>query len=143
MSDDGRTPQYIFDRYNDEFHFTVDAAANEDNALCRGFFTKELDGLAQRWQYQTVWCNPPYSNVAPWIAKAAAEQAVNSVTTVMLLRVVTDTRAFHRYIWDEKTNHPRTGVEVRFLSGRIKFLDENGVEGEAPPGGNMVVIFRG
>ena len=43
------TPQDFFDKLNDEFHFTLDAAASPDNAKCTNYFTEEQDGLAQSW----------------------------------------------------------------------------------------------
>ena len=43
------TPQDFFDKLNDEFHFTLDAAASPDNAKCPVYFTEEQDGLAQSW----------------------------------------------------------------------------------------------
>ena len=43
------TPQDFFDKLNDEFHFTLDAAASPDNAKCANYFTEEQDGLAQSW----------------------------------------------------------------------------------------------
>ena len=44
------TPQDFFDKLNDEFHFTLDAAASPDNAKCANYFTEEQDGLAQSWE---------------------------------------------------------------------------------------------
>lgn len=52
------TPQEFFDKLNDEFHFTLDAAATKDNAKCSNYFTPEQDGLSQKWT-GTVFCNPP------------------------------------------------------------------------------------
>ena len=43
------TPQDFFDKLNNEFHFTLDAAASPDNAKCANYFTEEQDGLAQSW----------------------------------------------------------------------------------------------
>lgn len=64
------TPQDLFDRLNDEFHFTIDACASKDNAKCKRYFTKEQDGLKQDWTGEVVWCNPPYGRQLPlWIKK--------------------------------------------------------------------------
>ena len=43
------TPQDFFDKLNDEFNFTLDAAASPDNAKCANYFTEEQDGLVQSW----------------------------------------------------------------------------------------------
>lgn len=39
------TPQDFFDKLNDEFHFTLDAAASPDNAKCANYFTEDKMGL--------------------------------------------------------------------------------------------------
>lgn len=43
------TPQDLFDRLNRIFHFTLDVAANDENHKCEKYFTKEQDGLTQKW----------------------------------------------------------------------------------------------
>lgn len=43
------TPQAFFDQLNAEFHFNLDPCATPENAKCRKFFTKEIDGLRQNW----------------------------------------------------------------------------------------------
>lgn len=84
----------------------------------------------------TVFCNPPYGRkVIEWVKKAAAE-AANGATVVMLIAARTDTIAFHDYIYN------KPNVEIRFLKGRLKFLDENNEAGDSAPFPSMVVIFR-
>lgn len=41
------TPQDLFDKLNNEFHFTLDVCATPENAKCDSFYTKEQDGLSQ------------------------------------------------------------------------------------------------
>ena len=129
-SDNWETPQDFFDALNDEFHFTLDAAASDGNAKCARYFTKVQDGLAQDWT-GVVWCNPPYGReVGRWVAKAA-ESAEKGAVVVMLLPARTDTRWFHQYI--------NGRAEVRFVKGRLKF---GGAKNSAPfP--SMVVVFGG
>lgn len=68
------TPQAFFDELNKEFTFTLDPCATPQNAKCARYFTKEIDGLAQSWRGETVFCNPPYGrDLAKWVAKAHAE----------------------------------------------------------------------
>lgn len=43
------TPQSFFDQLNAEFHFNLDPCATPENAKCKKFFTKEVDGLRQNW----------------------------------------------------------------------------------------------
>lgn len=59
--DDWGTPQDLFDALNKEFGFTLDPCADDSNHKCEKYYTKEQDGLAQSWEGETVFCNPPYS----------------------------------------------------------------------------------
>lgn len=66
------TPQEFFDKLNAEFDFTLDPCATKENAKCAKFFTEEQDGLAQPWENERVFCNPPYGRVLKdWVRKAA------------------------------------------------------------------------
>jgi phage N-6-adenine-methyltransferase len=70
-TDDRGTPTDLF-RWAESLWgpFTVDVAANAKNAKCRRYFDKARNGLAQSWDGERVWCNPPFSDVAPWVEKA-------------------------------------------------------------------------
>lgn len=70
LTDNWPTPAYVFDRLNEEFHFTLDVCADDLNHKCPNYFTKETDGLKQEWT-GTCWMNPPYGRViGDWIKKA-------------------------------------------------------------------------
>lgn len=60
--------------------------------------------------------------------------SVGGGTIVMLIPARTDTSYFHDYIYGK--------AEIRFLRGRLKFEDENGVAMNPAPFPSMVVIFR-
>lgn len=125
------TPQDFFDKLNDEFHFTLDAAASPDNAKCPVYFTEEQDGLAQSWGGHTVWCNPPYCRkTGLWVKKAYEEHQRTGCTVVMLLPSRTDVRWFHDYILGK--------AEIRFIKGRLKF----GGNKNSAPFPSIVVIYR-
>ena len=125
------TPQDFFDKLNDEFHFTLDAAASPDNAKCANYFTEEQDGLAQSWEGHTVWCNPPYCRkTGLWVKKAYEEHQRTGCTIVMLLPSRTDVRWFHDYILGK--------AEIRFIKGRLKF----GGNKNSAPFPSIVVIYR-
>jgi site-specific DNA-methyltransferase (adenine-specific) len=129
-SNEWETPQEFFDRLNQEFNFTLDAAATDENAKCPRYFTFNENGLAQSWQGETVWLNPPYGRaVGEWIAKARAEADKNGATVVCLIPARTDTRYFHEHCFKG---------EVRFVRGRLKF----GGSKNSAPFPSAVVIFR-
>lgn len=130
-TDNWATPQWLFDQLNEEFHFTLDVCADSQNAKCGHYFTREQDGLSQKWEGR-VWCNPPYGRtVGNWVKKAAEFVANGGGLAVMLLPARTDTRWFHTYIYGK--------AEIRFIKGRLRF----GNATENAPFPSMIVIFRG
>ena len=130
-TDNWSTPQDFFDKLNDEFHFTLDVCADENNHKCEHYYTKEIDGLSHPW-IGTIWCNPPYGRkIGEWVRRALFASVAGN-TVVMLLPARTDTKWFHDYIYK------RDNAEIRFIKGRLKF---GGCKNSAPfP--SMVVIFR-
>ena len=68
--DDRATTPEMFGPLDARFQFTIDVAAAAHNAKCERFYSIEDDGLAQSWAGERVWCNPPYSNIRPWVEKA-------------------------------------------------------------------------
>lgn len=126
-TDEWATPQELFDKLDEEFHFDLDVCASKENAKCKRFFTKEQDGLKQKWGGYTVFCNPPYGRkIKDWVKKCAQHEG----TAVMLLPARTDTAWFHDYILGKG--------EIRFIRRRIHF---GGSKYDAPfP--SMIVVYR-
>lgn len=128
---DWETPQDFFDKLNVEFHFTLDPCANEQNAKCKKFYTIEQDGLAQSWQGEIVFCNPPYGReLSKWVEKEYKESRKPNTIVVMLIPARTDTKYFHQYIYKKS--------EIRFIKGRLKF--GNSTNGAPFP--SMVVVMK-
>lgn len=48
-SDEWTTPQDVFDILDKEFHFNLDPCATDKNHKCDKYFTREIDGLSQKW----------------------------------------------------------------------------------------------
>lgn len=125
------TPQFFFDRLEQEFHFDLDACALPENAKCLRYISPEQDGLKSEWHGNTIWCNPPYGRmIGAWVKKAY-QTSLKGKTVVMLLPARTDTKWFHEYIYHNS--------EIRFVKGRLKF----GEAKNAAPFPSMVVIFKG
>ncbi|ELF1031796.1 phage N-6-adenine-methyltransferase [Enterobacter sp. MGH 37] len=135
-----RTPPALFTSLDAEFCFQLDAAAAPHNALCRKFITAEQNTLETPWaDYLSipgyVWLNPPYSDITPFVKKAAAESN-NQIGTVMLVPADTSVGWFKEAI--------QTASEVRFITaGRLAFI--NPVTGKPVSGnnkGSMLIIWR-
>jgi phage N-6-adenine-methyltransferase len=128
-SDVWSTPQDFFANLDAEFHFTLDACAIAANATCDRYFSPEDDGLIQDWGQEVIWCNPPYSQVARWIAKAY-DASKAGATVVCLVYAAVDTRWWQTYV--------QPYAEFRFPPGRLKF----GISPHHAPRASAVVIFR-
>ena len=138
------TPQVFFNALDQRFHFTLDAAASDENHKCARYFTETDNGLIQDWGGETVFCNPPYgsSETGAWTKKCYEESRKPGTTVVLLIPARTDRKSFHDYIYK------KPGVEVEFVRGRLAFelggkpvIDKNGKPMNAPfP--SMLVIFR-
>lgn len=135
-----RTPPALFASLDAEFCFQLDAAAAPHNTLCRKFITAEQNTLETPWTDYInlpgyVWLNPPYSDITPFVMKAAAESA-NQIGTVMLVPADTSVGWFKEAI--------QTASEVRFITaGRLAFI--NPVTGKPVSGnnkGSMLIIWR-
>lgn len=131
-TEEWETPQWLFDKINDIFHFQLDVCASSGNAKCEHFYSKEDNGLLMPWE-ETNWMNPPYGRrIAMWMEKAAMESR-RGKTTVCLVPARTDTRWWHDYI----ENNPN--ATALFIRGRLKF---GGAKNGAPfP--SAIVFFWG
>ncbi len=132
-SEDWETPQEVFDFWNHEYQFDLDAAASHDNAKCALYFTKESDALSRPWVGR-VWLNPPYSHsIGKWIQKAYEEVEREHAETVMcLIPARTDTSWWHDYVM--KADH------IWLIRGRLRF---SGSAVNAPFPSALVVFRRG
>jgi phage N-6-adenine-methyltransferase len=125
-TDKWQTPKGLYDELNKEFKFNFDPCPID---------WKEGDpnGLEIEWGTSTF-CNPPYSKVAKWIEKAHSEYEKGK-HVVMLINAITDTVAFHKYIY---------GIaELRFIKGRVCFIDPKNPSKKQPSvKPSMLVIYR-
>jgi phage N-6-adenine-methyltransferase len=128
-TDDWATPQDFFDRLDAIFDFTLDPCADGKNAKCPRYFTRQEDGLAQNWDGERVFMNPPYGReIGSWVKKASEARAL----VVCLLPARTDTRWWHDYVIGG-------GGTVFYLKGRLSFGSA-----QAPaPFPSAIVIFYG
>ncbi len=139
------TPKFVFDYYDRRFNFTCDFAASHENALCEHYFSEPddngeggalgcspddgcLDGSV------AVWCNPPYSNIKPWVQKCYTMAEATGKVFVMLIPADTSVKWF-KLAFEHCT-------ECHFISGRLSFINE---ETKQPVNGNnkgsVVFVF--
>lgn len=150
--DDRGTDPELFAELDARFGFTIDVAAAAHNAKCDRFYDLEVDGLAQSWAGERVWCNPPYSSIEPWVRKAWDEwegrdkndQICGPELIVMLLPANRTEQGWWQD-WVEPFRNGGTGLDVEFLRGRRRFVRADATEigpNERPPFGVCLLIWR-
>jgi phage N-6-adenine-methyltransferase len=142
--DDRATDPAVFAALHARFGFTLDVAAEPHNAKLPRYFTPIDDGLRQSWRGETAWCNPPYSDIRPWIEKAWVEQA----TARGIVLLVPANRTEQRW-WQELVEPRRDSfgspLQVEFLPGRMRFIRRGQTEigpNERPPFGCCLLIWE-
>lgn len=139
-SSEWETPQYLFDQLDEEFHFTLDPCATDENHKCAKYFTKKDDGILQDWGNDIVFMNPPYGReIGEWIRKAYFEGG--KTTVVCLIPSRTDTKWWHNYCMRG---------EIRLIKGRLKFKnrtlpsyrEDGNYKISAAPFPSAIVIFN-
>lgn len=143
-----RTPLDIWESLLEEFDFTLDACASDDNHLLKKYYTKEISCLDKDWTGEIVYGHPIFDMyIGKFVEKCATEKCLS----VMLIPSSTHTRYFHKFIWDKEKNQPKENVEIRFLEKPKKgfnFGHEDGTFEEIGKGRVgyikplMIVIFR-
>jgi len=135
---DWATPDWLFDLLDGEFHFGLDAAAEEWNAKCDLYLTDALNGESWPGGNSAVWLNPPYAYelVTKFLDRARYES--DRRTVVVLLPVRSEMDWWHAYVHEAS--------ELRFIRGRVAFVpppDHNvSPAGNRPVYNSVVAIFR-
>lgn len=138
--DDRATAPEVFGPLHERFRFSIDVAALPHNAKLERHFSPDVDGLAQSWVGERVWCNPPYSSIEPWVRKAWESGAE---LVVMLLPANRTEQGWWQRLIEPRRDTPG-GVRVEFLPGRMRFIahDATGIRpNERPPFGVCLVIW--
>jgi len=123
------TPASLYKALDDEFGFDMDP--------CPLDWSPEThpDGLGIPWG-KSSFVNPPYSRVGDWFKKAHEEWSLGGKRVVMLVNAATDTIAFHKYVVGS--------AEVRFVKGRIKFIDPEkpGQKPDNNPKPSLIIVYH-
>lgn len=116
--EDWRTPRWLFERLDAEFHFTLDVCAQAHNAQCQDYINPATDALRDDVSWGArgfFFMNPPFGqkNLPQWMAKAAMTCA-SGTGGVCLVPVRADAYWWHEFA---------VPYEVRFIRSRVAFDD--------------------
>lgn len=137
---DWSTPQWLFDKLNEEFNFDLDTCANKENVKCMLYIDEETNALIKDWAVdnkytknhkETIcWMNPSYGRgIGTWMKKAY-EESLKGCVVVCLVPARTDTKWWWQYTLQ--------AYEIRFIKGRLKF----GGADNCAPFPSAVIIFN-
>lgn len=95
-----------------------DLAADHSNKVCDSCYTEADDALIQRWNMVDGWnwCNPPYGDIEPWVAKARFE-SLKGANTAMLVPASVGSNWWAQFVH----NH----AYVLFARPRLTFKGHN------------------
>lgn len=110
------TPKAWWDKLDEEFHFTLDVAADSKHHMTKKYYTQGQNALTKPWK-GVVWCSPPwnYTVLPTWLKKAVQESRKHSSTVVVLLPVRPDTTWWHEIVL-------QFASEIRFINGHLKYV---------------------
>lgn len=136
---DWRTPPELFQLLDNEFDFEVDGAATKEDTLCDLHVS---DAFSERSEHawspscDSVFVNPPYANLDPWINLFCDWADIGKNLVVALLPAKCDTGWFALCC--------QTAHEIRLMKGRVQFIDpETGKPGaNSNNAGSMIAIWR-
>lgn len=143
--DHRQTPDDLWLPLHAEFGFTMDAAATFENTKVPSNYCSlnGYDGLRTAWAGERVWCNPPFSDMRAWIAKASLEATCGCPLIVMLVPANrTEQRWWQEWVEPYRDRGGR--LSVRFLPGRVRFHRPGWTKptkGDRPPFGVALLIW--
>jgi len=113
------TPDEVFNYYRRLYQYTLDVCASASNTKLSDYFTEENSALEGDWsQHSRAWCNPPYSNILPFVERAVHFK--DTTETSFLVPLDSSTKWFKLALAHAK--------DVRLIvGGRIQFIPPDGV----------------
>ena len=134
-----QTPRFVFDYYDRRFNFWCDLAASEGNTFCDEYYSEHDHSAfnAKKTDFAlgaNVWCNPPYSNIGPWVELCARLSRETGKVFVMLLPADTSVKWF--------ADAMIQCSECHLISGRLSYINaETGKPVSGNNKGSVVFIF--
>ena len=110
------TPDSIYKKLNDEFHFTHDPCP---------FPMPITDGLTSEWG-DSNFCNPPFRDLKKW-CKKCYEEYKKGKKVVLLMPCRSNSVYFHNYVLPY--------CDIRFVKGKVNFKNLDQSEDNSDGGG--------
>ena len=116
-----RTPRWLFEALDREFHFICDMVADEQNHLCSRYVTTNQDALSIKWPREgRLWCNPPFSMLPEFTAKAAGESSMGVEVVMLVPAHRCEQGWWHQYVLG-------VASEILYIRKRVEYAPPPGV----------------
>lgn len=100
----------------------------------RRIYCEQDDGLAQPWEGDIVFVNPPYTHAAAFVEKSVSEWRAGRAKTVVMLLY----NQFHQAIFHDRVIG---AADIFILRGRIGFIDPESLSTGLAPLGNYFAVL--
>jgi hypothetical protein len=108
--------------------FDLDVAACDEAHCAPRYFTKERNGLRQTWDAHRIWCNPPFSLLENFVAKAHEEDFSRTAWWGCIALLAPATRT--EQLWWQRFVEPcRDGRDERLRTFFLPFRSRFGCPG--------------
>lgn len=134
------TPAFVFKYFDKKYNFKLDLAASDISHFCDVYLTESgLDFQAVKAtlknnsiEGESIWINPPYSDIGPWVKMAIKLSATNTV--VVLLPADSSVKWFKLAF--------NNCIKCHLISGRLSFVDaETKLSVAGNNRGSVVFVF--
>lgn len=136
--DSWRTPQQVFEWLDRAFGIDYDTACTRENALATPIWSEigsdgSRDALAVPW-FGTCFCNPPYSDIGPWVDWAISQSADRRGATTVMLIPSPNGEAYH-------AKALRHAKRLILINGRLAFINSAGKPVSGNNRGSSIYVF--
>jgi phage N-6-adenine-methyltransferase len=138
------TPLDLFRKLDARYNFSIDLAATGENRMVPRYYSKTDSALNHAWEGERAFCNPPYDHRSLYVFTGKAFETWGGPKVgphrgfgVFLVPCKTDQPWWHEHVWED--GHPRSGVAVHFIRGRLKYRRPGKRAGAGFP--SALVIF--
>lgn len=125
MTDNRFTNPELMQKLLIEDRYTLDVAGHPlapAAQMIPRFITKDMSagpgappgGLGYSWANERVWCNPPFSDIEPWVVKAWNEKSFSR----LLVPAWTDRKWWHQWV-EPYRDRPGSRLTTQFLTRQL------------------------
>ncbi len=136
-------------RLADVTAWDLDVAADAESHWAPRWYGVEQDGLKQPWDAERIWCNPPYSDIEPWLCKAWAVYGDETLDDFEVLAMLLPANRTEQPWWQRWVepwrDGNRCGLTTHFLPSRVRYGHPGNPLGHgsgSPPFASVLLVWR-